>query len=170
MVRLTQRYSGAKNPTEGEEIYKKTYYTVTDNNGNKVTRYRIDRNGTYEDVQSPNSVEYDRQYIRNGGKIVADSNGNVIYKDSTKTQYDIDHPIKSAMKRAFITGDSGKNTRFYDSNGNLDESRSSHDYRGINVGKLPDVMPDSSNASNSDSYSAANRFPDYTDTLWSAAV
>lgn len=167
---VSEGYSGAKNPTEGEEIYKKTYYTVTDNNGNKVTRYRIDRNGTYEDVQSPNSVEYDRQYIRNGGKIVADSNGNVIYKDSTKTQYDIDHPIKSAMKRAFITGDSGKNTRFYDSNGNLDESRSSHDYRGINVGKLPDVMPDSSNASNSDSYSAANRFPDYTDTLWSAAV
>lgn len=170
-------YSGAKNPSEGKEIYKKTYYYSKDENGNVVkvqnndgsSKYRIDRNDTYSDTQSPKGIEYDRQYIRNGGKIIADSKGNVIYQDSTKTQYDIDHPLKSTLKRAFITGDSSKNTTFYDSNGNLDLSRSSTNYRSVTPGKIPDFLQKSEEASDT-SFDSSGRFTTYSDTLWSAAV
>lgn len=170
-------YSGAKNPSEGKDIYKKTYYYTKDDNGNVVkvhnndgsSKYRIDRNDTYSDTQSPKGIEYDRQYIRDGGKIIADSKGNVIYQDSTKTQYDIDHPLKSTLKRAFITGDSAKNTTFYDSNGNLDSSRSSTNYRSVTPGKIPDFIQKSEDASDT-SFDSSGRFTTYSDTLWSAAV
>ena len=161
--------SGAKNPSAGKEIYKKTYYEVTDNKGNKVTRYRIDRNDTYSDTQSPKGIENDRKYIRDGGKIIADSKGNVIYQDSTKTQYDIDHPLKSTLKKAFVTGDSAKNTTFYDSNGNIDSSRSSKNYRSITPGKILDCFKESEETSDT-SVDSSGRFTTYSDTLWSAAV
>lgn len=174
---IEEGYSGAKNPSEGKEIYKKTYYYTKDDNGNVVkvqnndgsSKYRIDRNDTYADTQSPKGIEYDRQYIRDGGKIIADSKGNVIYQDSTKTQYDIDHPLKSTLKKAFVTGDSAKNTSFYDSNGNLDSSRSSTNYRSVTPGKIPDFLQKSEEASDT-SFDSSGRFTTYSDTLWSAAV
>ena len=171
---VEEGYSGAKNPSEGKEIYEKTYYYTKDQNGNVVkvqnsdgsSRYRIDRNETYADTRSPNGIDYDRQYIRNGGKILADSKGNVIYQDSSKTQYDIDHPLKSTLKKAFVSGDSAKNTTFYDSSGKIDPSRSSTDYRSI---KMSDILPQNYEPTKT-SFDSKGRFNTYSDTLWSAAI
>ena len=107
---VEQGYNGAKD--DQKEIYKKTYYH-TEKNGNRVVmvkkdgteKYRIDRDKTvYSDAKTPNDIKYDRQYIRDGGKIEADSKGNVTYTDTRKTTYEKNHPIKNALKKNFVTG------------------------------------------------------------------
>lgn len=167
---VEQGYNGAKD--DQKEIYKKTYYH-TEKNGNRVVmvkkdgteKYRIDRDKTvYSDAKTPNDIKYDRQYIRDGGKIEADSKGNVTYTDTRKTTYEKNHPIKNALKKNFVTGEAPVRKTTYNSNGEI-VSDVTEKKGTVKINSISDVFYDSSEKSQGTEYNFESRFNEYRDSI-----
>lgn len=181
---VEEGYSNAKKPSGSDDLYKKQYKGV-DKKGNTVVADKKEdvdwKKGqepqeVYEKqdkrtVPSPKGRQEDVKWVKDGGKIKSDSDGNVIYESSTKTQYAKEHPLKDALKRNFVTGDAHKTTEFYDSDGNYDPSRSVVDYKGgAKVGKTSDVYDPTEQYQKEEYESYEDRFSSDYNPIWKQAV